>query len=140
MRTRHAQRDDASGSAMTQLAPSLACCASCPRLDSASPPGVVTDCPNAWREGEGEGDPMKALMVYPKFPPTYWSYTYSLRFVGKKSLLPPLGLITVASLLPRDWRASLVDLNIESLSDREIRKADVVMLTGMQVQRRSLHE
>jgi radical SAM superfamily enzyme YgiQ (UPF0313 family) len=83
---------------------------------------------------------MKALMVYPKFPPTYWSYTYALRFVHRKSLLPPLGLITVAALLPKHWEPKLIDLNIESLSDREIKKADVVMLTGMHVQRHSLHE
>src|SRR5437773_9306788 len=61
--------------------------------------------------------PMNALMVYPEFPPTYWSYTYSLRFVGKKCLLPPLGLVTVAALLPDHWRPKVVDLNIESLSD-----------------------
>jgi len=83
---------------------------------------------------------MNALLVYPKFPPTYWSYSYSLKFVGKKCLLPPLGLITVAALLPRHWRPKVVDLNVESLSDRQLCRADVVMLTGMQVQRRSLHE
>jgi radical SAM superfamily enzyme YgiQ (UPF0313 family) len=83
---------------------------------------------------------MKALLVYPEFPPTYWSYSYALKFVRKKCALPPLGLITVASLLPSHWRPKLVDLNIEDLAEGELRKADVVMLTGMHVQRRSLHE
>ena len=83
---------------------------------------------------------MKALLVYPEFPPTYWSYAYSLKFVGKKCALPPLGLITVASLLPSHWRPTLVDLNIERLSDRDLKRADVVLLTGMHVQRHSLHE
>ena len=83
---------------------------------------------------------MKALLVYPEFLPTYWSYSYSLKFVGKKCALPPLGLITVASMLPAHWRPTVVDLNIEKLSDRQLCKADVVLLTGMHVQRRSLHE
>lgn len=83
---------------------------------------------------------MRALLVQPEFPPTYWSYSYALKFVGRKCALPPLGLITVAGLLPSHWRPKLIDLNIERLSDREIRKSDVVMLTGMHVQRRSIHE
>src|SRR5207249_4557803 len=61
-------------------------------------------------------------------------------FVGKKCVHPPLGLITVAALLPRHWRPRVVDLNIEPLSDRRILDADVVMLTGMHVQSRSLHD
>src|SRR5436309_2346315 len=83
---------------------------------------------------------MKALLVQPEFPPTYWSYTYALKFVRKKCVHPPLGLITVAALLPPHWRPEVVDLNIESLDDRRILAADVVMLTGMHVQRKSLHE
>src|SRR5437867_4556123 len=83
---------------------------------------------------------MKTLLVYPEFPPTYWSYSYSLKFVGKKCALPPLSIITVAAMLPLHWRPQVVDLNIERLSDRQLRKADVVMLTGMHVHRKSLHE
>src|SRR5437773_1135543 len=83
---------------------------------------------------------MKSLLVYPEFPPTYWSYSYSLKFVGKKCALPPLSIITVAAMLPSHWRPHVVDLNIERLSDRQLRNADVVMLTGMHVQRKSLHE
>jgi radical SAM superfamily enzyme YgiQ (UPF0313 family) len=83
---------------------------------------------------------LKVLLVSPTFVPTYWSYESALRLAGKKWLLPPLGLITVASLLPRHWRPRLVDLNVEPLTDREILRSDVVMLTGMHVQRESLHE
>ncbi len=83
---------------------------------------------------------MNVLLVYPRFPPTYWSYEYALKFVRKKCALPPLGLITVAAILPAHWRPTLVDLNIETLSDRQLRRADVVLLTGMHVQSRSLHE
>jgi radical SAM superfamily enzyme YgiQ (UPF0313 family) len=82
---------------------------------------------------------MRVLLVNPEFPPTYWSYRYALRFVGKRCALPPLGLLTVGALLPPHWRPRLVDLNVEPLSERELRAADVVMLTGMHVQRRSLH-
>jgi radical SAM superfamily enzyme YgiQ (UPF0313 family) len=83
---------------------------------------------------------MKVTLVCPRFVPNYWSYESSLRLAGKRWLLPPLGLITVASLLPPHWRPRLKDLNIESITDREILDSDVVMLTGMHVQQESLHE
>jgi radical SAM superfamily enzyme YgiQ (UPF0313 family) len=83
---------------------------------------------------------MRALLVNPEFPNSYWSGRAALRFARRKSLLPPLGLITVAGMLPRDWDCRLVDLNVEPLADREIDRADVVLLTGMMVQRPSLHE
>ncbi len=79
-------------------------------------------------------------MVNPRFEEAYWSGRESLRFVGKKCLLPPLGLITVAALLPKTWRCRLVDLNIETLSDKQMSDVDLVMLTGMLAQRASLHE
>ena len=63
---------------------------------------------------------MKVILVCPRFVPNYWSYESSLRLAGKKWLLPPLGLITVAALLPPHWRPRLKDLNIESITDREI--------------------
>jgi radical SAM superfamily enzyme YgiQ (UPF0313 family) len=83
---------------------------------------------------------MKALLVSPRFVPTYWSYESSLRLAGKRCLLPPLGLLTVASLMPRHWRPRLHDLNVEPLTDRELLRSDVVMVTGMHVQSDSLHE
>ena len=83
---------------------------------------------------------MRALLVNPAFVPTYWSYQYALRFVGKRCVHPPLGLLTIAALLPSHWRPRLVDLNVEPLEDRALRAADVVMITGMHCQRRSLHD
>ena len=83
---------------------------------------------------------MRVLLVNPEFPNSYWSGKHALRFARRRSLLPPLALITVAAGLPREWQCSLVDLNIESLSDAAILAADVVFLTGMLVQRPSLHQ
>ena len=83
---------------------------------------------------------MRALLVNPEFLPTYWSYRYVLPFVGKRAVHPPLGLLTVAALLPPHWRPRLVDMNVEPLHDRTLRAADVVLLTGMHAQRRSLHD
>ena len=76
---------------------------------------------------------MRVLLVNPLFPDSYWSGSHALRFARRRCLLPPLGLITVAALLPKEWRCRLIDLNVEQLSDSDIRWADVVMLTGMLV-------
>ncbi len=83
---------------------------------------------------------MRALLVNPEFPDSYWSGKHALPISRRRCLLPPLGLITVAALLPEDWSCRLVDLNIESLTDEDLAWAEVVMLTGMLVQRTSLHE
>ncbi len=83
---------------------------------------------------------MNALLLWPEFPSTYWSYSYSLKLVGKKSLTPPLPLLTVAAMLPKSWKASLVDLNVRPVGDAELRKADVVLISGMFVQRASIHD
>ncbi|RMF75034.1 MAG: DUF4070 domain-containing protein [Acidobacteria bacterium] len=83
---------------------------------------------------------MRALLVNPLFPDTYWSQRHALPWVRRKCLIPPLGLITVAAMLPRHWSLELVDMNVEPLTDDAIARADVVMLTGMLAQRDSLHE
>lgn len=82
---------------------------------------------------------VKVLLIWPEFPPTYWSYTYSLRLVGSRCLLPPLALITVAAMLPEHWEPSLIDLNAEKLRDRDLLQCDVVFLSGMLAQRDSMH-
>ena len=82
---------------------------------------------------------MRVLLVNPEFPDSYWSGRSALGFARRRSLLPPLGLLTVAALLPRDWECRLVDLNVEPLTDADLSRADVVLLTGMLVQRPSLH-
>ncbi len=83
---------------------------------------------------------MRVLLVNPTFPENYWSLEHMLPLVKRRWLLPPLGLLTVAALLPRDWQCRLIDLAIQPLRDEDLRAADVVMLSGMIVQRRSLHE
>jgi radical SAM superfamily enzyme YgiQ (UPF0313 family) len=83
---------------------------------------------------------MKVLLVSPQFPDTFWSFTYALSFIGKKAAFPPLGLLTVAALLPEEWPRRLVDVNVEILSDSDLLWADMVFVGGMAVQRQSAKE
>ncbi|MDA3896605.1 MAG: hypothetical protein PF482_10710 [Desulfobacteraceae bacterium] len=80
---------------------------------------------------------MNALLVYPKFPDTFWSFTYALSFIGKKSAFPPLDMLTVAALLPEEWSRRLVDVNVESLTEKDLLWADMAFIGGMAVQRKS---
>ena len=80
---------------------------------------------------------MNILLIYPKFPDTFWSFTYALSFIGKKAAFPPLGLLTVASLLPEQWPKRLVDVNVNSLTDKDLLWADMAFIGGMAVQRKS---
>ena len=80
---------------------------------------------------------MNVLLIYPKFPDTFWSFTYALSFIGKKAAFPPLGLLTVAALLPEEWSRRLVDINVESLTDKDLLWADMAFIGGMAVQRKS---
>jgi radical SAM superfamily enzyme YgiQ (UPF0313 family) len=82
---------------------------------------------------------MRVLCVYPSFPKTYWGAEYSLALTGKKSMLPPLGLLTVAALLPPGWLVRLCDLNLRPLDPADLEWADVVFISGMLIQRDSLH-
>lgn len=82
----------------------------------------------------------KILLVYPEIPTTYWSFSYALPFIGKKALLPPLGLITVASLLPEDYEVSLIDLNVGQLQRRDIEEAELVFISAMIVQKKSFKQ
>ena len=84
--------------------------------------------------------PVNGLLVWPKFPKSYWGQEYALPLIGKGAVLPPLGLITAAALLPRHWNLRLVDLNIELLDDEALRWADVVMISAMRIQRESFRE
>ncbi len=81
---------------------------------------------------------MNALLIYPEFPETFWSFKHALKFLGKRAAQPPLGLMTVAALLPRTWNKRLVDTNVEQLRDRDLAWADVVFLSAMHIQRESL--
>jgi radical SAM superfamily enzyme YgiQ (UPF0313 family) len=79
----------------------------------------------------------RVLLVSPCIPTTYWSYKYALPFVRKKALLPPLGLATVAGMLPQDYELRLVDMNVEALRRDDIEWADMVFLSAMIVQQKS---
>jgi radical SAM superfamily enzyme YgiQ (UPF0313 family) len=84
---------------------------------------------------------MKILMIYPAYPETFWSYKYALKFVSKKASLPPLGLLTVAALLPPEWEKKLVDLSAgDRLTDQHIKWADYVFIGAMSIQRKSVNE
>lgn len=81
---------------------------------------------------------MNVLLVYPLFPKTFWSYEKILELVNRKVLLPPLGLITVAAILPQEWNFKLVDRNIRSITEEEWQWADMVILSAMIVQKDDL--
>jgi radical SAM superfamily enzyme YgiQ (UPF0313 family) len=81
---------------------------------------------------------MKVLLVYPKMPATYWSLRYVLPFIGKKALFPPLGLLTVAAMLPADYEVRLLDMNVEPLTRAAVAWADLVFTSSMIVQKESL--
>ncbi len=83
---------------------------------------------------------MNILFVYPEFPDTFWSFKHALKFIRKKAGAPPLGLLTVASMLPTGWGKRLVDLNAESLRDQDLAWADMVFLSAMVVQRESARQ
>jgi radical SAM superfamily enzyme YgiQ (UPF0313 family) len=83
---------------------------------------------------------MKILLVYPEFPDTFWSFKHALKFIHKKSSSPPLGLLTIAAMLPGEWEKRLVDLNIEELKDSDLEWADWVLVSAMIVQKKSSHE
>lgn len=81
--------------------------------------------------------PVNVLLLYPEFPETFWSLKYALRFVRKRAVTPPLGLLTVAAMLPPDWKKRLIDLNVRPLSSGDLEWADLVMISAMVVQRES---
>ena len=83
---------------------------------------------------------MKALIIYPQYPETFWSFKYALKFAGKKAAFPPLGLLTMASMLPGRWEKKVIDMNIRRLKDRHLRWADCVMISAMDIQEESAVE
>ncbi len=83
---------------------------------------------------------MKILLVYPKTPPTFYSFDHALKLIAKKSDGPPLGLITVAAMLPESWGKKLVDLNVSRLVDSDILWADYVFISGMSVHDKSFRQ
>lgn len=82
--------------------------------------------------------PLRILLVYPEFPDTFWSFKHALKFIQKKAGAPPLGLLTVAAMLPSEWEKRLADLNVTNLTDEDLAWADYVFVSAMVVQRESV--
>ncbi len=81
---------------------------------------------------------MNILLVYPKFPDTFWSFIHAIKFIDKKAANPPLGLVTIAAMLPEEWNTRLVDTNIEELTNRDILWSDFILISAMTIQRDSV--
>jgi len=83
---------------------------------------------------------LKILLIYPQYPETFWSFKQALTFIRKKALLPPLGLMTIASMLPKDFEIKLVDLNIENIDEKDLLWANYVFISAMITQKDSAHQ
>jgi len=83
---------------------------------------------------------MRTLLIYPEYPATFWSFKYALKFIRKRAALPPLGLLTIGAMLPKEWPKKLVDVNVTKLNDRDLAWADWVFISGMALQREPARE
>ena len=83
---------------------------------------------------------VNALLLYPEFPDGFWSFKHALKFIGRKAALPPLGLLTIAAMMPKEWHLRLVDTNVRTLTDADLWWADYVFISAMVVQRESAKE
>jgi radical SAM superfamily enzyme YgiQ (UPF0313 family) len=83
---------------------------------------------------------MKALLVYPSIPDTFWSFKHILKFIRKRAAHVPLGLLTIAAMLPRDWQLRLIDMNVEALTDEDIQWADRVFISAMVIQKTAVRD
>jgi radical SAM superfamily enzyme YgiQ (UPF0313 family) len=83
---------------------------------------------------------MNVLLVYPEFPDTFWSFKHALKFIRKKASFPPLGLLTLAAMLPQEWSKRLVDVNVTKLTEEDLEWADCVFISAMVVQRESARQ
>src|ERR1044072_4829926 len=81
---------------------------------------------------------MKALLIYPEFPDTYWSFRHALKFEGRRSAFPPLGLLTVSAMLPERWAGRLVDMDVRRVKDTDLEWPDIVFASAMILQKDSL--
>lgn len=83
---------------------------------------------------------MKILLVYPEYPDSFWSFRHAVKVSSKKAVFPPLGLLTIAPLLPAEWEKKLVDMNVEKLTRSDILWADFVFISAMVIQRKSAYD
>jgi len=81
---------------------------------------------------------VRVLLLYPLFPKSFWSFEKTLALLGRKAMLPPLGLVTVAAILPQEWEFKLVDRNVRQVTEAEWAWADLVILSAMIVQKDDL--
>lgn len=81
---------------------------------------------------------MNILFIYPQYPDSFWSFKHALKFISKKAAVPPLGLITVSSMLPATWHKKLVDMNVSPLKNEDVIWADYVFLSAMYIQKESV--
>jgi radical SAM superfamily enzyme YgiQ (UPF0313 family) len=83
---------------------------------------------------------VNALLINPESPDTFWGFKHALKFVRKRAYSPPLGLLTVASMLPREWSKRLVDASVTRLRKKDLEWADCAFIGGMTVNRESAHQ
>jgi len=83
---------------------------------------------------------LKTLLIYPQFPDTFWSFKHALKFIHKKAAFPPLGLLTIGAMLPKDWSIRLIDMNVTAVAEKDLEWADIAFISAMSVQRRSARE
>jgi radical SAM superfamily enzyme YgiQ (UPF0313 family) len=81
---------------------------------------------------------MNVLLIFPRYPDSFWSFKHALRFISKKAAVPPLGLITVSAMLPKTWHKKLVDMNVSTLRNIDIQWADYVFISAMYIQKESV--
>src|SRR3989304_1609800 len=83
---------------------------------------------------------MRILLLSPAFPDTFWSFKHALRFIRRRAASPPLGLLTVAAMLPREWEKRLGGPNVACPPDEDLAWADYAFVGGMVVQRNSARD
>lgn len=83
---------------------------------------------------------MKILLLYPQYPDTFWGFKKALKYISKEAFLPPLGLLTVASLLPDEFEKKLIDMNADKLTDKDLLWADYVFISAMITQKDSAYK
>ena len=81
---------------------------------------------------------MRALLICPEFPLSFWSFRKSCQLRGNRTVTPPLGLLTLAALLPPEWELRLADLNSRELTEQDWQWADMVLISAMYIQREGL--
>lgn len=83
---------------------------------------------------------MRILLVYPQYPDTFWSFRHAVKVSSKKAVFPPLGPLTVGSMLPQEWDKKLIDMNVGPLTDDDVLWADYVFISAMVIQRESVRD